>query len=298
MKANILFMLLVYSTAFGQNYGFQRGSKNNDYQMVRSRGITFAAGITHQLCPKDNPTFELTSQNGQRGSYTINPNGKIGGFAEFGYVIFPTFKGLIQIKKLHKTRLLDYMDMALGYRHYRGAEVTNLAYTNALGEISSQAEGMGQFSNGYLFGRFDAHTLLYVGKKKIDKARKHFIDQSLGINIDYRLITSAQAYEPQSEIQNLQPMAFHSPLVAQLHYTLGFGIRFNRAWMMVPGISIPLVGIYEWNGFNARMNWFSSTYWPVQAQLKFIKLFERTPKCGAYGDAEDMQRNKDFNDKN
>jgi hypothetical protein len=45
------------------------------------------------------------------------------------------------------------------------------------------------------------------------------------------------------------------------------------------------------------MNWFQSTYWPVQAQLKFIKLFERSPKCGAYGDAEDMQRNKDFNDK-
>ena len=66
---------------------------------------------------------------------------------------------------------------------------------------------------------------------------------------------------------------------------------------MIPGVSIPFVSFYEWNGFNARMNWFQSTYWPIQAQLKFIKLFEQSPKCGAYGDAEDMQRNKDFNDK-
>jgi hypothetical protein len=42
------------------------------------------------------------------------------------------------------------------------------------------------------------------------------------------------------------------------------------------------------------MNWFSSTYWPIQAQIKFIKLFERPPKCGVYGDPSDKEKEKSF----
>jgi hypothetical protein len=80
--------------------------------------------------------------------------------------------------------------------------------------------------------------------------------------------------------------------MVQMHYSLGVGIRLNRAWMMIPGAQIPFVGLYQWNGFNARMNWFSSQYWPVQAQIKFIKLFERAPKCGAYGDPQDAEFDK------
>jgi hypothetical protein len=299
MRRFIRLFLFVPWCILGQNYGFNKGSKDNDYLMVRNKGITFSVGPTWQFTPKTE-TFEITDNSGSRGVTTLNPDGRLGFYGEFGMVIFPKWKALVPIKALKKSRLLDYMDFTLGYRHYRGIETVTTEFTNAMGDVTNRFESTGTYSNGFLVGRFDAHTLLYFGKKKIDKVRKQFIDQSLGINVDYNLVRGSTTYEPYTSSYSpvVKELNFYHPLVVQMHYSIGVGIRFNRAWMMIPGVSIPFVSFHEWNGFNARMNWFQSTYWPIQAQIKFIKLFERTPKCGAYGDAEDMQRNKDFNDKN
>ncbi len=44
------------------------------------------------------------------------------------------------------------------------------------------------------------------------------------------------------------PHEFKVMPTLQFHYGLGFGVRFNRAWMMIPTIhEIPLIGIHEWN---------------------------------------------------
>jgi hypothetical protein len=243
------------------------------------------------MTPKTSEPFILTDNSGQRGLYTIDPAGKLGFFAEIGLVNFPAWKGLVPIKFLKKSRLLDYTDWGIGYKQYRGAETTNLDYTNALGEVTSSSESSGTFSNGFLYGRFSAHTLVYFGKKKIEKARKYFIDNAIGFNFDYNIMRSDEAY--QNGI-NLQQFDFHRKFQVQFHYSIGVGIRFNRAWMMVPNITLPVIGIRDFNGINGRMNWFSSTYWPVHAQIKFIKLFERPPKCGAYGDPSDQQKEKSY----
>jgi hypothetical protein len=141
---------------------------------------------------------------------------------------------------------------------------------------------------------------LYFGKKKIDVTRKQFIDQSIGFNVDYNLLRGSTTYEPFNSSYSpvVKELKFYSPMVVQFHYSLGIGIRFNRAWMMIPGISLPLVNLTDWNGLNARMNWFQSTYRPIQGQIRLIKLFEQAPKCGAHGDPEDMKRQKDFMDRN
>ena len=243
------------------------------------------------MTPKKSEPFILSDNSGQRGLYTIDPAGKLGFFAEIGMVNFPAWKGLVPIKFLKKSRLLDYTDWGIGYKQYRGAETTNLDYTNALGVVTSSTESSGTLSNGFIYGRFSAHTLLYVGKKKIDVARKYFIDNAIGFNFDYNIMRSDEAY--QNGI-NLQPFDFHRKFQVQFHYSIGVGIRFNRAWMMVPNITLPLIGIRDYNGINGRMNWFSSTYWPIHGQIKFIKLFERPPKCGVYGDPTDKEKEKSF----
>jgi len=291
-------LIILPSLLWAQDYGFNKGKKDNDYMVVRNKGITFSVGPTWQLTP-DTKTIEITDNAGSRGTSEINPNGKLGFYGEFGMVVFPAWKALVPIKKLKKSRLLDYMDFTLGYRQYRGNEVITNTFTNALGEITNSSQYIGNYSNGLIYGRFDAHTLLYFGKKKIENARKKFIDQSIGFNIDYTIKPGSSTYEPYVSSYNpaQTTLAFYNPLVVQFHYSLGIGVRFNRAWMMIPGISLPIVNIYEWNGFNGRMNWFQSTYWPIQGQIRFIKLFERVPKCGAYGDVKDMERNKDFIDK-
>ena len=299
MNKLLLFWIVLPFVGVAQDYGFRKGSKNNDYLYVKGKGITFSASPTWQRTPATE-TYEITDNSGSRGYTTINPNGKLGFYGEFGMVIFPSWKGLIPIKKLKKSRLMDYVDFTLGYRHYRGNEDVTTTFTNALGQVTSQFESTGNYSNGFVFGRFDAHTLLYFGKKKIDVTRKHFIDQSIGFNVDYNLLRGSTTYEPFNSSYSpvVKELKFYSPMVVQFHYSLGIGIRFNRAWMMIPGISLPLVNLTDWNGLNARMNWFQSTYRPIQGQIRLIKLFEQAPKCGAHGDPEDMKRQKDFMDRN
>jgi hypothetical protein len=92
--------------------------------------------------------------------------------------------------------------------------------------------------------------------------------------------------------QLFQPNLSRSML--QLNYQIGIGIRLNKAWILIPGVSIPLVTMYPWEGFNAKIHWYSSTYWPFQAQFKVIKLFEAEPKCGIYSTPEDREMEKQY----
>ena len=284
MKARFLFFSLLISILTFAQGGFKKGTKGNDYIIVTNDGIQFSFGPTY-LIPSKTISGEITDINGARGIYDIKPKGNVGFFAEFGMAHFPKWKG-IPIKPLKKSRILDYVDWGVGYRQYSGEEATTI-------QLNSTQTGNGEFRNGYLYGRISAHTLIYFGKKKIDKARKYFIDQSLGLNFDYNLFPGDKNYKDNFS-QYQKELIFQKPLMVQVHYSLGVGIRLNRAWMMIPGAQIPILGIHEWNGFNAKMNWFSSQYWPVQAQIKFIKLFERAPKCGAYGDPKDAEFDKKF----
>ena len=192
----LLFILLFCPIIGLAQGGFKKGVREGDaYRIVTNDGIQFNFGATYQMTPKKSDPFILTDNNGQRGLYTIDPAGKLGFFAEIGMVNFPAWKGLVPIKFLKKSRLLDYTDWGIGYKQYRGAETTNLDYTNALGEVTSSSESSGTFSNGFIYGRFSAHTLLYVGKKKIDVARKYFIDNAIGFNFDYNIMRSEEAYQ-------------------------------------------------------------------------------------------------------
>jgi len=286
MIARTLLLFLVASTFLLGQGGFKKGTKGNDYILVRNDGIQFSFGPTY-LMPSKAISGEITDNSGARGIYEIKPKGNIGFFAEFGMAHFPKWRPFI------KNRLLDYVDWGVGYRQYSGEESTTIQFKNALGEVVSTQTGNGEFRNGYLYGRISAHNLIYIGKKKIDKAKKYFIDQSLGLNFDYNLFQGDKDYKDNFS-QYQKDLSFQKPLMIQMHYALGVGIRLNRAWMMIPGAQVPILGIHQWNGFNAKMNWFSSQYWPIQAQIKFIKLFERAPKCGAYGDPQDAEFDKKF----
>jgi hypothetical protein len=283
----LLFILLFCPIIGLAQGGFKKGVREGDaYRIVTNDGIQFNFGATYQMTPKTTNYQSLLTVVGAPKGF-IDPQGKLGFFAEFGMAHFPKWKGLVPIKFLKKSRLMDYVDWGIGYKQFAGSEKTNIVQGNP----SVMGEGTGSFKNGFVYGRFSAHSLIYVGKKKIDVARKYFIDNAIGFNFDYNIMRSDEAY--QNGI-NLQPFDFHRKFQVQFHYSIGVGIRFNRAWMMVPNITLPLIGIRDYNGINGRMNWFSSTYWPIHGQIKFIKLFERPPKCGVYGDPSDKEKEKGF----
>jgi hypothetical protein len=163
----VFFALFVSSIGFSQG-GFKKGSKGNDYIVVTNDGIQFAFGPTYLLTSKT-ISGEITDNSGARGIYEIKPASDFGFFAEFGMAHFPKWRPLI------KNRLLDYVDWGFGYRQYSGEESTTIQFKNALGEVVSTQTGNGEFRNGYLYGLISAHNLKYIGKKKIDKAKKYFL---------------------------------------------------------------------------------------------------------------------------
>ena len=54
------YLFLGLGISFGQDYGFKKGSKGNDYLFVRNKGITFSVGPTWQLTPKTE-SYDITN---------------------------------------------------------------------------------------------------------------------------------------------------------------------------------------------------------------------------------------------
>ena len=287
----ILILFLLPLIAFSQG-AFKKGKKADDYRIVTKNGYHFAFGPTHMLSSKT-IYGELSDNSGARGDFEINPVGKFGLFAEFGFLQFPSWKGT-PIKFLKKSRIMDYMEFAVGFRQLAGSEKTTINYRNIDNTLASSQDSIGDFRNTHVYLRASLHSLIFVGKKKIDIARKYFIDQSIGLNYDYNLFPGATTYPNNFILNTSIERKFYNPSVLQFHYSLSYGIRLNRAWMVLPGVSLPLLGIYEWNGFGSKMSWFSSQYRPIQFQIKFIKLFERAPKCNAFGDPNDIKLDQQY----
>lgn len=289
-QLSVLIFILIQSNFFLGQGGFTKGKKGNDYILVKKNGFHFALGGTYTLTGDSvNGSFDNSNL---RGDYSLNPSGNFGFFAEFGFLQFPSWKG-IPIGFMKKSRIMDYWEFAFGYRQLAGREQTTIYLKDINNQVYSSETHSGDFLNGFVYARASAHSLIFVGKKKIDKARKYFIDQNLGFNIDYNLFQSEKRYNENNYSAPLE-QKFHGQMVTQLHYGIGFGIRINRAWMCIPGISMPILNLYEWNGWNAKLNWFSSQYRPLQVQIKFNKLYEIAPKCGAYGNPDDIKLNKKY----
>jgi len=283
-------LFLFTSNFFGQG-AFKKAAKGNDYIVVVNDGIQFSIGASYLMSGEE--TYGSQDfLSGQSESHRVKPTGNIGYAVELGFAHFPKWKG-IPIKFLRKSRIWDYFDWGLGYKVFSGEESTNINTSDAFGASISNDDFIGEFDLNLFSARLSAHSLIYFGKKKIDKARKHFIDNAFGLNFEYRSNEGNRLYND-NFTQNPLPFQFQAPYILQFHYGLGVGVRFNRAWMMIPTLEVPLIGIHEWNGLNSKWNWFSSQYWPVLFKVKFIKLFERVPKCGAYGDPSEMNFDKKF----
>ena len=289
-----IFFLLIASLVCAQG-GFEKSKKKgNDYLQVRNHGYQFSLGPTYSFVNQPQRGDLIVNQV-DRGNYTITPEAKLGFYAEFGLAHFPKWKGT-PIKALGKSRIMDYFDWGIGYRQINGLETTLLENQNTPGLTNSTSTGEGQLRTGYLYGSIRAHSLIYFGKKVVVKVRKHFLDQSLGLNYDFHIRQDTLGYQNQFTAYQA-PQVFQPNLAAgllQFNYQIGIGIRLNKAWILIPGVSVPIVTLAPWQGFNANVHWFSSTYWPIQAQFKVIKLFEAPTKCGVYSTPEDRDMEKQY----
>jgi hypothetical protein len=262
--------------------GGRRGDTfgTRDFRNLNNYGLQVSFGPTYMMTRQTNPSVKM--ENGTMPyQYTHDPIGEIGIFAEIGMSHYPMKPSIF---KFLKHRLVSYYDWGLGFKYFGGSEATTIDYTDAQGAIDSTTSGSGQFYNGYGFGRFTLHKMFSLGKR-------HFIDNGLGLNIDYRVIDGNRNYK---DAVMASTQTFHNSLVAQVHYELGIGFKLKRGSYLILGAQTPILGIQDWNGGNPGLKWYSSNYWPILFKVKYIQLFEKKSKGCNNGSDEDRKRNKEY----
>jgi hypothetical protein len=264
--------------------GAKRGSVFGkiDNRELKNYGLQIEGGLTY-LRTKDNDRVYLDN-NGRPIDYLITPKGKPGVFFDIGTAHFPTNEPRLN---LLGRRIISYYDWGIGFKLFGGEESTEInRYSSQNATIPDTTTlGSGSFYNGYATGRFTLHNNYYFSKK-------FYLDNGLGVNFDYRVLSGKETYENFYLQQKT-----HNAFVAQLHYDVGLGIKIKRGGYLIPGIQIPILGMAEWNGFKPSLDWFSSNYRPILFKIKYIYLFEikrTSTSCRDAGSEEDKKRNTEF----
>lgn len=239
-----------------------------DFNNYKYSGIQVTGGLIYTKTRSDanNVTQTIVDAADRPIDYTFDPAGKVGFFIEAGMAHFP--KKQSQLSKRLKTILVSYYDWGLGLKMINGAENVTANYYNLGGQVISTLNETSDFSNAYLYGRFSAHRNFYLGKK-------YFIDNGIGINADFRFFSSSTN---DATITTFEPLGNHSPVVIQLNYSLGFGIKLSRRSFLIPSVALPIVGLLDWRSGCAALKWYHSNYVPIQAQVKWIYLFKKVQK--------------------
>ncbi|MFM7232948.1 MAG: hypothetical protein ACKOZM_00060 [Flavobacteriales bacterium] len=158
--------------------------------------------------------------------------------------------------------LIDHVDYGLGYKMLRGTEDFSgiVRSGNSFTPMSSQ----GVFSDSYLsaFGNLNNVAML---------SNRWWIQNSLGLNVDFRLFGNRGGSAPLG-LQWQYPVTF--PM--QLHYRFGIGWKPEAGIHILPMIEIPLVNVFEWEGLQATLPYFSGRYRPILITLR-IQWLTRAP---------------------
>ncbi|MFA7272245.1 MAG: hypothetical protein WC044_00165 [Crocinitomicaceae bacterium] len=294
-KLLLISLILSFSGGFfAQKNLNPRGKKHKDlfggpqdFSNFQPRGIQFSFGPNYTFTKKSDALLQAdSSMNGQRFNYNVNPTGRIGFSAQVGMAHFPLKAPKVNLFG-NPYRLMSYWDWGLGMNLYGGKEKTTVNYTDATGtNILSTESGTGAFYNFYGSAKISVHKLFYLTSKL-----RYFIDFGIGANFDYQLGGGNRTY---TGIHFPINERFQNPFVAQLNSSLGFGIRLKRGSYFIPGVKAPILGMYEWDKGSPTLHWFSSTYWPVTFQAKFIFLFKQKSNGCNTGSEEDRKKNKEY----
>ena len=248
-----------------------------DVRSLKNYGLQVTVGATYLYTKKANDVVHVPAVRPY--DYLIQPSGTLGFYFDIGSAHFPMGESKF---KFIKKRFLSYYDWGLGFKLLDGAEKTVITYFDASGNEYSTDKGSGSFNNGYVSLRGTAHKNIYF-------KQKYFLDNGLGLNLDYRLFGS-QDYGGVKAPPVTQ--SFQKPFIAQFHFEIGLGIKKRRGTYIIPGIQIPILGIVD----HVKFDWFSSKYYPILFKVKFINLFEvkKSKTSCNEGSEEDKKNNKEY----
>jgi hypothetical protein len=275
----LLFSLPIFSLAQSRNLK-GRSRKDffggpRDFRHLTKDGIQFSIG----------PNYTFTALgNRPYGNAVIDPIGKPGAFIEIGAAHY-RLKSSKVLAAMYKKRgekgpvkwignnLFHRLDWGIGFNYIGGAERTTIG----------SSDGSGSFYNGYLTARITIDRFTKIGEG-------WHLETGLGFNFLYNILPAPKA----SYAGAVAPSKFQQDFMAQFHLHLGFTRTIRRGDYLTLGFIVPTFGIFEPNFARPTVQWFSSNYWPVQLQLRWIHHFSKKSNGCNTGTPEDRKRNEEY----
>ena len=233
----------------------------NRRDVIWSHSLSHYKPLGWHIDPGVTYMFGNSAQD-ESDAYDLTPSGLPGYYLEIGMEHL--------FKKIHK--VFHYVDWGIGIKHFGGQEKLDINDTKT----------RGQFNFGNVFARGAIHNVWQL-------SMHNFIDQSIGFNVDYRIYGGKEDedYTPPAGYDN------QTKLVAQLNYTIGWGLKVRDGFFIVPQVQTPILTALQWNGFNPSHKWFNSRYQPTIFTIKFAWLFTKKG-CSTIEDPNGKKSSEQF----
>jgi hypothetical protein len=272
--ALLLSGLLIAGSGSAQHTYKRKNMSLVNMNQYKLSGWHLAPGVSYPFSRFVNREQELYNANDTVYNATFDPGGRIGLYLEAGrYHIFKY------------GYLFNYMDYSLAFKQIRGKE----SFTGTMMQESSSTtimntEGNSRYGHHYLTGNINLNNIWQLNDLE-------FIQQSIGFNLDYRIIHRQQASGNVAFQDPQTPARF----LAQLHYKIGYGIKWTDRFFVIPSLETPILSFVTWDNGRSSYNVFSSRYRPVYLTIRFAWLRKRTNDCPPVDiNPEDARKQKQY----
>ncbi len=244
MRIALLALIIIFIQSVTVAQSMYR-KKNRDifptYGNYERKGWIISPMFTYTFRPIKNATEQLPVNDAQYYDMEYNAVGRIGLGIEAG-----------RFYVLDNSPLISYIDFTLGFKNLRGVErfTANLVDSNV--PTSTVVSGDGVFGQNFVSFSFNAHKINQVSDMS-------FIQNSLGINADYRISDNFTYNNRGLPIE----LSATNPLFAQIHYRFGMGFKIAPNVIIVPSIETPILKLYEFDDFRSTLSVFNSRYRPI-----------------------------------
>jgi len=235
MKAIVSLLLCLYCLAGIAQRGRQLTPIYIPGTAYKNTGWFISPGITYML-PEDRKQG-LTTYNGAADNmdtlYSGNfvRKGKIGFYLEAG-----------RHKFISDRSIIDHIDYGIHFKMLRGVENFTGVTNNGVG--MTPVESNSTFSESFAGAFINASNILQLSSNT-------WIQNSLGVNADFRVISNRNAGVAYGADWN-----FPNPLLAQLHYKIGFGWKPEAGIYIIPMLETPILTAYPWDNGKSTLQYF------------------------------------------
>jgi hypothetical protein len=226
------------------------------------RGWLISPALTYTLPPFGNTEQRLFLGDGDVYDVSYNGKGKMGVGLEVG-----------RYHVIDASRLISYVDVSVGIKSLRGAETFEATLDDPTRTTPFIQSGEGTFALQYATLSANANNI----KQLSDYS---FIQNSLGLNVDYRF-----AERIYYDDRNLPIDLVESPnILFQMHYKLGFGYKVSQRFIIIPSIETPILTIHEFDDMKSGIQVFNTRYRPLIFRLTVMMFDNKAQrKCPSKG---------------